>query len=107
MSESYDGAGIEHEIVFGVIIGTGVGGGLVINNKIINGFNNITGEWGHNQMTYGSNDKWNRHDCYCGKRDALKHIYLGQGFQNIIMIYIKNLDAKTIQENANNGDDKL
>ena len=51
LSESYDGAGVEHEIVFGVIIGTGVGGGLVINNKIINGFNNITGEWGHNQMT--------------------------------------------------------
>ena len=57
LSESFDGAGNNHEIVFGVIIGTGVGGGLVINNKIVSGFNNITGEWGHNQMSIGSNDK--------------------------------------------------
>ena len=60
--ESIDGAGLDHEIVFGVIIGTGVGGGLIINNKIVNGFNNITGEWGHNQMPIGTNDKWKRHD---------------------------------------------
>ena len=61
LSEAFDGAGSKHEIVFGVIIGTGVGGGLVINKKVINGFNNIAGEWGHNQMPIGSNDKWNRH----------------------------------------------
>ena len=40
------------------------------------------------------------------KRDVLKHIFLGQGFQNIIMIHKKNLDAKIIQDNANNGDEK-
>ena len=105
--ESYDGAGIEHEIVFGVIIGTGVGGGLVINNKIINGFNNITGEWGHNQMTYGTNDKWNRHDCYCGKKGCIETFLSGPGFSRHFYDMFKiNLDAKIIQDNANNGDEK-
>jgi len=107
LSESYDGAGIEHEIVFGVIIGTGVGGGLVINNKIINGFNNITGEWGHNQMTYGTNDKWNRHDCYCGKKGCIETYLSGPGLsKHYYDLHKKNLDAKIIQENANNGDDQ-
>ena len=107
LSESYDGAGVEHEIVFGVIIGTGVGGGLVINNKIINGFNNITGEWGHNQMTYGTNDKWNRHDCYCGKKGCIETYLSGPGLsKHYYDLHKKNLDAKIIQENANNGDDQ-
>ena len=54
LSESIDGAAKNDNVVFGVIIGTGVGGGIVINNKIINGHNNITGEWGHNQMPIGN-----------------------------------------------------
>ena len=80
LSESIDGAGKNDDVVFGVIIGTGVGGGLVINNKIINGHNNITGEWGHNQMPLGSNDKWNRHDCYCGKKGCIETFLSGPGF---------------------------
>jgi len=107
LSEAYDGAGSKHEIVFGVIIGTGVGGGLVINKKIINGFNNITGEWGHNQMPIGSNDKWNRHDCYCGKKGCIETFLSGPGFsKHYFDIFKIKLDAKTIQENANNGDEK-
>tara|TARA_B100000003_G_scaffold87697_1_gene78662 strand:+ start:304 stop:1206 length:903 start_codon:yes stop_codon:yes gene_type:complete len=107
LSEAYDGAGKKHEIVFGVIIGTGVGGGLVINKKIINGFNNITGEWGHNQMPVGSNDKWERHDCYCGKKGCIETFLSGPGFsKHYFDIYKIKLDAKTIQENANKGDEK-
>ncbi len=107
LSEAYDGAGSKYEIVFGVIIGTGVGGGLVINKKIINGFNNITGEWGHNQMPTGSNDKWNRHDCYCGKKGCIETFLSGPGFsKHYHEMYNVKLDAKIIQENANNGDDK-
>ena len=45
----------------------------------LNGFNNITGEWGHNQMTYGTNDKWNRHDCYCGKKGCIETYLSGPG----------------------------
>ena len=107
LSESIDGAGSDYEIVFGVIIGTGVGGGLVINNKIVNGFNNIAGEWGHNQMPQGSNDKWNRHKCYCGKKGCIETYLSGPGFsKHFSEIHGENLDAKKIQENANNGDEK-
>ena len=107
LSEAYDGAGSKHEIVFGVIIGTGVGGGLVINKKIINGFNNITGEWGHNQMPVGSNDKWNRHDCYCGKKGCVETFLSGPGFsKHYYDLFNDKLDAKIIQKNANNGDEK-
>ncbi len=107
LSEAYDGAGSQHEIVFGVIIGTGVGGGLVINKKIINGFNNITGEWGHNQMPIGSNDRWNRHDCYCGKKGCIETFLSGPGFsKHFFDMYGVKLDAKSIQQNANNGDEK-
>ena len=107
LSEAYDGAGSKHEIVFGVIIGTGVGGGLVINKKIINGFNNITGEWGHNQMPVGSNDKWNRHDCYCGKKGCIETFLSGPGFsKHYYDLFNDKLDAKIIQEKANSGDDK-
>ena len=107
MSESIDGAGKNDDVVFGVIIGTGVGGGLVINNKIINGHNNITGEWGHNQMPLGSNDKWNRHDCYCGKKGCIETFLSGPGFSRHYYDMFKiNLDAKIIQDNANNGDEK-
>ena len=107
LSEAYDGAGIDQEVVFGVIIGTGVGGGLIINKKIINGHNNITGEWGHNQMTQGSNDKWNRHDCYCGKKGCIETYLSGPGFSNHFFDQYKvKLDAEQIQKNANEGDEK-
>ena len=107
LSEAFDGSGSKHEIVFGVIIGTGVGGGLVINKKVINGFNNITGEWGHNQMPIGSNDKWNRHDCYCGKKGCIETFLSGPGFsKHYFDMYKDKLDAKIIQENGNNGDEK-
>ncbi len=107
LSEAYDGAGSSEEIVFGVILGTGVGGGLVINKKIINGYNNISGEWGHNQMSLGSNDKWNRHDCYCGKKGCIETYLSGTGFsKHFYDQYNINLDAKIIQKNANEGDER-
>ena len=107
LSEAYDGAGSSEEIVFGVILGTGVGGGLVINKKIINGYNNIAGEWGHNQMSLGSNDKWNRHDCYCGKKGCIETYLSGTGFsKHFHEQYNIDLDAKIIQKNANEGDEK-
>ena len=107
LSEAFDGAGLNHEIVFGVIIGTGVGGGLVINKKVINGYNNITGEWGHNQMTILPNDKWKKHDCYCGKKGCIETYLSGPGFsKHFFDLHNIHLDAKIIQQNANNGDQK-
>ena len=50
LSESFDGSAKHYKIVFGIILGSGVGGGLVIDKKIVSGANGITGEWGHNQL---------------------------------------------------------
>ena len=107
LSEAFDGAGSNEDVVFGVILGTGVGGGLVINKKLISGYNNITGEWGHNQMPQGSNDKWQRHSCYCGKKGCIETYLSGPGFsKHFFDQYNIMLEAEEIQINANNGDEK-
>ena len=81
LSEAIDGAGINGEIVFGVIIGTGVGGGLVINKKVIQGKNNICGEWGHIALPNRTEDeKKYVKDCYCGKKGCIETYISGPGF---------------------------
>ena len=50
LSEAIDGAGQGQGIVFGMILGTGVGGGIVVNQQLLTGLQNITGEWGHNPL---------------------------------------------------------
>ncbi len=57
LSEAIDGAGKHYKIVFGIILGSGSGGGLVIDKKIVNGPNGLTGEWGHNQLPSHSKEK--------------------------------------------------
>ncbi|MCL4158468.1 UNVERIFIED_CONTAM: hypothetical protein GTU68_023055 [Idotea baltica] len=62
---------IKAEVVFGVIMGTGVGGGVVVNGKIINGRNGIGGEWGHNHLDDSGGD------CYCGKVGCVETVISG------------------------------
>ena len=52
LSEAIDGAGKHYKIVYGIILGSGAGGGLVIDKKIVSGLNCVAGEWGHNQLPY-------------------------------------------------------
>ena len=59
LSESIDGAGKHYKIVYGIILGSGVGGGLVIDKKIVTGLNGVAGEWGHNQIPYFAAKKEN------------------------------------------------
>ena len=59
LSEAIDGAGKHYKIVYGIILGSGVGGGLVIDKKIVSGPNGVAGEWGHNQIPYFSAKKEN------------------------------------------------
>ena len=66
LSEAADGAGAGATIVFGVILGTGVGGGLVINKQVVRGPNAITGEWGHNPLPWPEADELPGPKCYCG-----------------------------------------
>jgi len=60
-------------VVFGVILGTGTGGGIVINGRLIDGAQHIAGEWGHNPL--GSENR----PCYCGRRDCVETYLSGQG----------------------------
>ncbi len=78
LSEATDGAAAGSAIVFGVILGTGVGGGLVVNGQLLDGPNGITGEWGHNplildaQRTLGA-----PRPCYCGRVGCVETVLSG------------------------------
>ena len=67
LSEAVDGSGRDAEIVFGIILGTGVGGGIVINQQVLTGANAIAGEWGHNPLPVLSDDDLPPPACYCGR----------------------------------------
>ena len=73
LSEAIDGAGAACTTVFGVIMGTGVGGGIVVNRKLIEGKQHIAGEWGHNPLDP------NGADCYCGRRGCVETCLSGPG----------------------------
>ncbi len=75
LSEAVDGAGAGHEVVFGVILGTGVGGGIVVRGQLLAGANGIAGEWGHNTMP---GVEVNR-PCYCGRRGCIETYLSGPG----------------------------
>ncbi len=66
LSEAVDGAGQGAASVFGVILGTGVGGGLVIDSRLVTGANDIAGEWGHNPLPWPTADEVSGSECYCG-----------------------------------------
>lgn len=72
LSEATDGAAAGAGSVFGVILGTGVGGGLVINGQIVCGPNSITGEWGHNPLPWPNNGETSAPPCYCGQTGCIE-----------------------------------
>jgi fructokinase len=79
LSEAIDGAAANFKTVFGVIIGTGVGGGLVIDKKVIIGRNRIAGEWGHNPLPWATNGETVDALCHCGKMGCIEHFLSGSG----------------------------
>jgi fructokinase len=78
LSEACDGAGAAYNNVFGIILGTGVGGGISINKTILNGPNAITGEWGHNPLPWLSKQDYATR-CYCGKQSCIETFLSGPG----------------------------
>jgi len=78
LSEATHGAGQNHAVVFGVIIGTGTGAGLVVNGQLIIGPHAVTGEWGHNPLPWHTEQDGNPL-CYCGKRACIETFLSGQG----------------------------
>ncbi|MBL94645.1 MAG: hypothetical protein CMF70_05000 [Magnetovibrio sp.] len=87
VSEAFDGAGKGLNIVFGIILGTGVGGGVTINGKVWSGKNLIAGEWGHNPLPWPASPKDSTYEdheqpgppCYCGKSGWIETFLSGPG----------------------------
>ncbi|MFN2645876.1 MAG: ROK family protein [Burkholderiales bacterium] len=72
LSEAIDGAGAGAPVVFGVILGTGVGGGIVVNNQVLVGRNAIAGEWGHNPLPVPGASDLPLPECYCGRSGCIE-----------------------------------
>ncbi len=72
LSESVDGAGKGAKVVFGVILGTGVGAGIVVNGEVIVGPNAIAGEWGHNPLPLPRGEDLPLPGCYCGRKGCIE-----------------------------------
>jgi fructokinase len=82
LSEAIDGAGRGSETVFGVILGTGVGGGIAIRQRIHEGPNQIAGEWGHNPLPWMTEEeRAAAPECYCGKYGCVETFLSGPGFE--------------------------
>ena len=81
LSESRDGAGAGARVDFGVILGTGCGGGIVVDGKLVEGLNGIGGEWGHMALPRRDGQGWEPRPCYCGRSDCLEQYLSGTSLQ--------------------------
>ncbi len=79
LSEAADGAGAGHHSVFGVILGTGCGGGIVVGGQVLAGRNHIAGEWGHTPLPWPREDEWPQPACWCGQVGCLELYLAGPG----------------------------
>ena len=79
LSEAVDGAARGAAVVFGVILGTGVGGGVVVNGRVLEGANAIAGEWGHNPLPRPASDDLPLPACYCGRAGCIETYLSGPG----------------------------
>ncbi len=80
LSEAADGAGAGASVVFGVILGTGVGGGVVVNGAPLTGPNSLAGEWGHTPLPWARDDERPGPPCYCGRSGCVEQFLSGPGF---------------------------
>jgi fructokinase len=98
LSEAIDGAGKHYKIVYGIILGSGAGGGLVIDKQIVNGPNGIAGEWGHNQLPYMAARR-EELDTSSLRESEIESFISGMGLaKKYNKKYKKNLKAKEIFE---------
>ncbi len=79
LSEAVDGAGAGARSLFGIILGTGVGGGLVVDGRLIGGRNAVAGEWGHNPLPWPDEAERQGPRCYCGKQGCIEVFLSGPG----------------------------
>lgn len=105
VSEGTDGAGAGKHLVFGVIIGTGCGGGIAIDGRAHRGGNGVGGEWGHNPLPWPRDDERPGPACYCGKSGCMETWISGTGFtQDHRRVTGQDLHGPEIVANAKAGD---
>lgn len=106
LSEAIDGAGENASIVFGVILGTGCGGGLVVNGRLLDGPRSIGGEWGHNPLPWATSDEYPGPHCWCGRNGCLETWVSGPGMAaDHARLTGETLTAVEIAERAGCGND--
>ncbi|WP_316013080.1 ROK family protein [Roseobacter sp. HKCCA0434] len=81
LSEAIDGAGRGAGIVFGAILGTGVGGGLVVEGRMVAGASGMAGEWGHSPLPIGDLSEYPGPECFCGRRGCIEQWLSGPGLE--------------------------
>jgi fructokinase len=107
LSEATDGAARDEAVVFGVIVGTGTGGGVVVNGKLVTGPNGIAGEWGHNPMPWPQQDELPGPECYCGRNGCIETWLSGPGLaRDHLLVTGDVLDAIAITRLAESGDSR-
>ncbi len=105
LSEAVDGAARDAGTAFGVILGTGVGAGIVIDKKIIGGRNKIAGEWGHNPLPWPRAKELPGPQCYCGKTGCIETFLSGAGLAREFRVQTgKDVQANEISLAADAGD---
>ena len=101
LSEAIDGAGAEAASVFGVILGTGVGGGIVIERRLWTGLDTIAGEWGHTPLPWPRDEERPGPDCFCGKQGCVETWCSGPALSaDLRRVTGIEADAKTIAQRA-------
>jgi predicted NBD/HSP70 family sugar kinase len=105
LSEASDGAAAGLPVVFGVILGTGVGGGIVVKGRLLQGPNAIAGEWGHNPLPWPQADELPGPECYCGKRGCIETFLSGPGLARDFLQHTgQSLTGVDILARAESGD---
>lgn len=105
LSEAVDGAARDASLVFGVILGTGTGGGVVFNRQLLPGRNAITGEWGHNPLPWPNASEQPGPSCYCGKHGCIETFVSGPAMARDHKRHTgETLDASRIAELAATGE---
>jgi len=105
LSEAIDGAARGAMVVFGVIIGTGCGGGVVVNGSLVAGHNRVAGEWGHLPLPWPTGGEIDALACWCGRRGCLERYISGSGFRDDYAAATgKRLTGDVIVAAARNGE---
>jgi fructokinase len=105
LSEASDGAGEGAAVVFGGILGTGVGGGIVVGGHVLDGPNAIAGEWGHNPLPWPRDDERPGPACFCGRRGCIETFLSGPGLErDHLHAAGEMLTSREIVARAGNGD---